>query len=584
MSNGGSPSLGRLNISRAAGSIGAGKYSVFGNLGRGGMADIQLGAAQGAKGFSKLVVVKRLRAVLADDLAVVNMFLDEARLAARLNHPNVIHTYEFGEEAGSYYIVMEYLDGQSLNEVLHAVAASKKPVSPALWARVLADALAGLHYAHELRDYDGTPLHVVHRDVSPQNIVITYDGRIKLVDFGIAKATMNVARTESQVIKGKLAYMAPEQADPTDGIALDRRADIFEIWIVIWECLTGKRLITGDARTAMTKIIDMEFDPPSKLDPDVPPELDAITMRALERNLNERFQTAEEMRDALEGYLRAKGNFVGEKEIRALVGGLFATEREDARRQIGEHMPALSASSSHRLRAESGSSAAAGSTTGTESAASITESVQSLRAVRTSSARPHETGPKSSARSSIVLGSIAALVVVGILALRYEVSRDATQSASRSLGGGSPPVKAGTPALAERALARVTVHARPQDALVSFDGAPVANPFVGTFERDEVEHRLKIVRPGYVSTTKLLRLDREEVTLDVALEPVPEAPSPSAAPSKPDSSSTPPSKPGPALSSSARPRATSAPSVPSTSAQPVPSAKPSPRLDDDPWR
>jgi eukaryotic-like serine/threonine-protein kinase len=144
-SSGGNPSVGRLRISRAGGSIGAGKYLVFGNLGHGGMADIQLGAAQGPKGFSKLVVVKRLRPLLADDPAVVNMFLDEARLAARLNHPNVIHTYEFGEENGSYFIVMEYLDGQSLDEVLRAVADARKKVAPAVWAGLVAEALAGLH-------------------------------------------------------------------------------------------------------------------------------------------------------------------------------------------------------------------------------------------------------------------------------------------------------------------------------------------------------------------------------------------------------------------------------------------------------
>jgi serine/threonine protein kinase len=575
-SNGGSPSLGRLTISRAAGSIGAGKYSVFGNLGRGGMADIQLGAAKGPKGFSKLVVVKRLRAALADDLAVVSMFMDEARLAARLNHPNVVNTYEFGEENGAYFIVMEYLDGQSLNEVLQAVAASKKPVPPTLWARVLADALAGLHYAHELRDYDGTHLHVVHRDVSPQNIVVTYDGRIKLVDFGIAKATMNVARTESQVIKGKLAYMAPEQADPTDGIALDRRADIFAMGIVLWECLTGKRLITGDVRSALTKIVDMEFERPSKLDPDVPPELDAITMRALERNLDERFQTAEEMRDALHAYLRAKGDFVGEKEIGALVGGLFAKEREDAKRQIGEHMPALS-SSSHRLKAESGALdsshalAARGSSEALESGegspeASLTESVQSLRAVRTSSARPRETEPSRwNARSGGILLAAGAAIVLAVVALR--------PAGKRVVGVEPAPLTvAPSAALADRGLARVTVHAQPSDAVVSFDGAPVANPFVGTFERDEVQHRLRVTRPGYVPVTKLLRLDRDEVTLDVTLDKSEDVPAPSAAPS----ASAPSAKP------------TSAPSAqpvkPTAKPSPPASAKPSPRLDDDPWR
>ncbi|HEY2518057.1 MAG TPA: serine/threonine-protein kinase, partial [Polyangiaceae bacterium] len=170
------PSVGRLRIAGASGSIGGGKYRVFASLGRGGMADVQLGAVQGPKGFNKLVVIKRLRPLLADDPAVVNMFLDEARLAARLNHPNVIHTYEFGEERGSYFIAMEYLDGQSLAAILQALRPAGKSAPPALWAKIVADALAGLHHAHELKDYDGTPLNVVHRDVSPQNIVITHDG------------------------------------------------------------------------------------------------------------------------------------------------------------------------------------------------------------------------------------------------------------------------------------------------------------------------------------------------------------------------------------------------------------------------
>src|SRR5438552_10205184 len=144
------PSLRRLTIGRASGSIGAGKYRVFASLGRGGMADVLLGVAQGPKGFSKLVVVKRLRALLADDPSMVNMFLDEARLAARLNHPNVIHTYEIGEEQGSYFIVMEYLEGRPLHEILDALKESGQRLPMVVWAKVFADALAGLHHAHEL--------------------------------------------------------------------------------------------------------------------------------------------------------------------------------------------------------------------------------------------------------------------------------------------------------------------------------------------------------------------------------------------------------------------------------------------------
>ncbi len=557
--NAGSPSLGRLRISRAAGSIGAGKYLVFGNLGRGGMAEIQLGAAQGPKGFSKLVVVKRLRAALADDLGVVNMFMDEARLAARLNNPKVVNTYEFGEEHGSYFIVMEYLDGQALNEVLQGVAASRTKVPPALWARVLADALAGLHYAHELRDYDGTPLNVVHRDVSPQNIVVTYDGRVKLVDFGIAKATLNVAKTESQIIKGKLAYMAPEQAAPRFGVALDRRADIFAMGIVLWECLAGTRLITGDVRSALTKIVDMDFEPPSKVNPDVPPELDEITLRALERSPDKRYQTAEEMREALEGFLRAKGEFVGEKGRSAPSSPASSLRSE--RTRGGRSASTCRRSRRPRailLREETRDGAApsgsrvpeSGPTSGVESPAgfSITESVQSLRAVRKSTPHAGEARGGWAARTGATAAILLAfgVAVIGLVAVR----------------AGTPPVSALDPAppraaaRAPRALTRLTVRVEPEGAVVSFDNAPVTNPFVGTFERDEVEHRLKVTCTGYAPATKLVRLDRDEVTQDVKLDKLDGAPALGATP------------------------------APASSAKASPAKRPTapPRLDADPWR
>ena len=555
------PSIGRLRISRAGGSIGAGKYRVLGNLGHGGMADVQLGAAQGPRGFTKLVVIKRLRPLLADDQTVVNMFMDEARLAARLNHQNVVHTYEFGEERGSYFIVMEYLEGQSLHQLLHAVAAARRKVAPALWARIAADALAGLHYTHELRDYDGTPLHVVHRDVSPQNIVVTYEGHVKLVDFGIAKAALNNAKTESQIIKGKLAYMAPEQALLSAGVEIDRRADTFSMGIVLWECLTGKRLITGDARSALAKLVDLEFEPPSRLDPEVPPELDAIVLRALRRAPAERYQTADEMRDALEEWLRVaadKGRVVGEKDLRGLIDGLFSAEREEVKRQILEYIPGLSSRAGpndspagERASGPTIDPPGAAVAAGPESPAgfSITESVNSLRAVRTDASRQPEPRRSLVARVTTPL-ALAAAVVFGLLAARRG-----------SIHGPSalPPSAASTesvPAARSSAVTtRVVVRALPADAVVSFDGAPMGNPVVGTFERDDVEHRVKITSPGYAPATKLVRFDQDAVALDVALEKA-EAPAPSSAsPLK-----------GPPARASKQPARSGAP------------------LDDDPWR
>ena len=185
-----------------------GKYQLFASLGRGGMADVFLAVARGQMGFNKLAVVKRLRQVLAEEPAFRTMFLDEARLAARLGHPNIVHTYEVGEQNGVYFIAMEYLEGQSLNKVLKEALRRQEALEPEVGARIIADALGGLSYAHTLGDYDGRPLEIIHRDVSPHNIFVTYDGHTKLVDFGIAKAALSSTETEVGVLKGKVAYMS----------------------------------------------------------------------------------------------------------------------------------------------------------------------------------------------------------------------------------------------------------------------------------------------------------------------------------------------------------------------------------------
>jgi serine/threonine-protein kinase len=192
------------------------------------MADVFLAMAQGPGAFNKLVVVKRLRRITDTDGRHVLMFMDEAKLSARMNHPNIVQTYEVGSDQGDYFIVMEYLEGQTLKHVVRAVSQGAHGAAAfrrGTWLRIVAEMLRGLHYAHELRDFDGAPLGIVHRDVSPHNIFITYDGAVKLVDFGVAKATVNSTHTESGIYKGKLTYMSPEQV--TAGKTVDRRADIF---------------------------------------------------------------------------------------------------------------------------------------------------------------------------------------------------------------------------------------------------------------------------------------------------------------------------------------------------------------------
>jgi serine/threonine-protein kinase len=317
-----------------------GKYRSLGRIGQGGMADVFLAVGRGPAGFNKLVVIKRLRDQVASDDAFRDMFLDEARLAARLNHPNVVQTYEVFEHEGAFFITMEYLEGQPLSKVARECAKRGMRLQPAISARIISDALCGLHYAHEARDFDGEPLQIVHRDVSPQNIFVTYDGQVKVVDFGIAKAERSSTKTQAGFFKGKAAYMAPEQLE---GGAIDRRVDVFTTGIVLWELLAGRRLMAAES-TAKTLVRLLRDPVPrvSEIASDIEPALDGIVARALQRDPAARYQTAGEMREALEQYLVQSGHSVRHEEIGRMVGEVFRDTRANLQRAIREQMARVS--------------------------------------------------------------------------------------------------------------------------------------------------------------------------------------------------------------------------------------------------
>jgi len=303
------------------------------------MADVFLSVARGQMGVNKLAVVKRLRQALAEEKAFRNMFLDEARLAARLSHPNIVHTYEVGEQDGVYFIAMEYLEGQSLNKVLKEAYRRRELLEPAICARIVADALAGLGYAHELRDYDGRPLGIIHRDVSPHNIFVTYDGHTKLVDFGIAKAALSSTETEVGVLKGKVAYMSPEQAM---GQRIDPRSDLFAMGIVLWELLTEQRLMTGEnAANTLHKLMNEPIPLVSSVLPHIDPELDAIVAKALEKDPEKRWSSAAEMRAALEAWMATNPKPARQEDVGRRLLSFFAPVRDEVQRQIQKHMAAL---------------------------------------------------------------------------------------------------------------------------------------------------------------------------------------------------------------------------------------------------
>jgi len=299
-----------------------GKYTLIGKLGHGGMAEVNLAVSEGKGGFRKLVVIKRLHRHLAMEPGFVDMFLDEARLAARLNHPHCVQTYEVGESDDNHFIAMEYLDGQGLERLLRISGEREEVISVELAARMISDALDGLAYAHELTDFDGTPLNVVHRDISPQNIFVTYNGMVKLLDFGIAKAATHVVETKTGVIKGKYAYIAPEQAL---GQEVDQRSDLWSMGVVLWEVLTGRRLFkSANELATLHETLQGEVKLPSAFRPDLPTDLDTICMRALQRDPDERYQSAQEMKDDLDRYLQMLPKAPGRRHVSRLMKERFA--------------------------------------------------------------------------------------------------------------------------------------------------------------------------------------------------------------------------------------------------------------------
>ncbi|HET6612008.1 MAG TPA: serine/threonine-protein kinase, partial [Kofleriaceae bacterium] len=280
-----------------SGGIPFGNYRLLKRIARGGMAEVFLARQGGLEGFDRLVAVKRILPHLVDSESFVRMFLDEARLAARLSHANIVHIYEFGKVEEHYFIAMEYVEG------IHAgtLIKSRDRLPLALAARIGADACAGLHYAHELSDVDGRPLKIVHRDVSPPNLIVSFDGVVKLVDFGIAKAVSQVEHTKPGVVKGKFAYMSPEQ---TTGDALDGRSDVFSLGLVLWELLAGRVALSRvDPVAAMTQIRDGKLPSIESVRSDVPPALAAAIGAALAVKPDDR-ATAIELGLALEALIK----------------------------------------------------------------------------------------------------------------------------------------------------------------------------------------------------------------------------------------------------------------------------------------
>ena len=315
-----------------------GRYELAMRLAKGGMAEVFLARQAGPAGFEKTVAVKRILPHLSKAPELVQMFLDEARIAALLDHPHITHVYDVGEADGLYYLAMEYVAGEDLAEIMARARKRGQPVPAGVAATIVLAACEALHYAHYMHGPDGRWLRIVHRDVTPSNILVTYDGNVKIADFGIARASFRAGAEDAGVLRGKGAYMAPEQAR---GGEVDARADIFALGVCAWELATGRRLFHRENALGVAGALDEGPVPsPRSVRPDLPAPLAQIIEKALERDPAKRWATAQKMQLAIETWLAASGTTPSKITLAGWLRSLMGEEHAARRERLAKNLPA----------------------------------------------------------------------------------------------------------------------------------------------------------------------------------------------------------------------------------------------------
>lgn len=532
-----------------------GKYRLLAELGRGGMADVYLAASSGMGGFQKLVVIKVSR--VSDDPAFSQMFLDEARLSARLSHSNIVQTYEVGEENGRQFIVMEYLDGPSLFR-LNRLATPTGGVPLRMVVQVLSNVLSGLHYAHSLKDFDGSSLNVVHRDVSPQNVMVTTQGECKLLDFGIAKTTDSRTMTHAGFYRGKLNYMAPEQAL---GNPVDARADVFSVGVLLAEAITRKPFWDGATPAVVSaKLVNGEI--PDIEQAGIEPLLEEICKGALNPNREQRTASAREFKESLDWYLGTMGGPVSAEELATFIAPLVAPDRQRVNALIDQqlrqgaapvpvNMPLPQASRGSGISAYAaltsspvtpmGSPGSGYTPVSSSSSISVpaprspllsaTDSVLQPvgsaeaptniarpsidRGVRTATRKPADAPQNSNLKVIIGVVAVGFLVLVGLVVWLATRQAPAPVAAATPVVPAEPP-RAVAPAFVPRE-GKIEILIEPASASLVLDGQAVANPYQAT-QLDGRTHHLSARADGYESHSRDLVFDRD-LTVSFALRP-----------------------------------------------------------------
>jgi serine/threonine-protein kinase len=489
-----------------------GKYTILAALGEGATAQVYLASVHGPGGFNKLFVVKVLRPSVKDDEQFRKMFMSEARLAARLNHPNVVQTNDVSSDGDDYFMTMEYLEGQTLFSILKRVGREGSAFPLRFHLRVLSDVLAGLDYAHRLEDFDGVPLKIVHRDVSPQNLIVTYEGNVKVLDFGIAKAADNVERTEAGVMKGKIRYMSPEQIFASSDI--DCRSDIYSMGVMLWEALTGHRLRSGPSEVnILNAIIKEDVISPRTVNPNVDPELEGITLKALARNRSARYATAADMQNDLDRAIERLGLRVSSRDLGSYVSNLFATERSAIRKVVETQMtspsvsvpwiPALSPTSEGHLMVSGPTLQPVDFRPPADASVAVAHGARGIR------------------RDPRVAVGVTGVAVVLVLAFAFHHRKAVIGSAGPSVSPAAPLLaeSSATPAQPSALVAAsagpmsthsLTVTVTPSFARISVDGTLVSgNPHTFVLPADSASHALHAEAPGYIPKDQAITLNRD---------------------------------------------------------------------------
>jgi len=412
-----------------------GRYEVLARLASGGMAGVYVARAIGVAGFERLVAIKVLHPHLAHEQEFISMFLDEARLAARIRHPNVVPTTDISDtQDAGFYLVMDYIEGDHLGAILQAAYKSGARLPVPLTLRVVMDALGGLAAAHALTDESGRRINLVHRDISPHNIMVGTDGISRLTDFGVAKAEVRLSTTREGQFKGKLAYMSPEHASTGQ---TDQRSDLFSMGIILWECLTGRRLFRAENHAATLNLICLEPIPlPSSVEASLVP-FDAILAKALDRDPDARFQTAEDFADAIEHVSHSQGGLSTARTVGKIVREYAAEKLEKDREVIQTSIAALSMQAGQPHVAPQRSEYAQPAPAAEVDDGEILESMDDLEEVAPQAATPVTAAPPS--KAPWIAFGMATVAVVGAAIAYFVLGGDGAQVTSSSMADRAQP-------------------------------------------------------------------------------------------------------------------------------------------------